>query len=134
MVRVDLMIFGATGFTGKYVVQEVINVAKKKGPLTWGIAGRNREKLQQVLSEAAESNKLDLKDIPVVIADASNPAALKAMAAQSKVVLNCCGPFRFYGEAVVKACVENGASHVDISGEPQVRNIFSFKTFKKIGR
>lgn len=41
------------------------------------------------------------------------------MASKGRVVLNCVGPYRFYGEAVVKACVENGASHVDISGEPQ---------------
>lgn len=42
------------------------------------------------------------------------------MAARAKVVVNCVGPYRFYGEPVVKACVNNGAHHVDVSGEPQV--------------
>lgn len=41
-----------------------------------------------------------------------------------KVVVNCCGPYRFYGEAVVKACINSGTHHVDVSGEPQVRALF----------
>ncbi|CAG2235608.1 Saccharopine dehydrogenase-like oxidoreductase [Mytilus edulis] len=41
------------------------------------------------------------------------------MTKQAKIVLNCVGPYRFHGERVVKACIEGGASHLDISGEPQ---------------
>lgn len=41
------------------------------------------------------------------------------MAAKSQVIINVCGPFRFYGEAIVKACIANGTHHLDISGEPQ---------------
>lgn len=41
------------------------------------------------------------------------------MAKKAKVVVNCCGPYRFLGEAVVKACIEAGTHHVDVSGEPQ---------------
>lgn len=118
--RLDFVVFGATGFTGKYVVQEIINVAKTKGPLSWGVAGRNKVRLEKILSDLSETNKMDLKGTPVIIADANDEESLNAMAAQARVVLNCCGPFRFYGEAVVKACVSNGTHHVDVSGEPQV--------------
>lgn len=63
---------------------------------------------------------VDLSSIPIVLADVKDEGSLKEMAQKTKVVINCCGPYRFFGEPVVKACVENGASHVDVSGEPQV--------------
>ena len=43
------------------------------------------------------------------------------MTEQAKVVVNCSGPYRFYGEPVVKACIATRTHHVDVSGEPQVR-------------
>lgn len=61
-----------------------------------------------------------IQDVGIIIANVEDLESLNAMAKVSRVVLNCVGPYRFYGEAVVKACVENGANHVDISGEPQV--------------
>lgn len=56
----------------------------------------------------------------MIIADVNDEKSLNEMAARAKVVVNCVGPYRFYGEPVVKACVNNGAHHVDVSGEPQV--------------
>lgn len=55
--------------------------------------------------------------------------SLKKMTAQAKVLVNCCGPYRFYGEPVIKACIATHTHQVDVSGEPQV--IFS-KCFKII--
>lgn len=55
----------------------------------------------------------------MLLCDVDDAASLAAMARQTRLVLNCVGPYRFFGEPVVKACVENGASHIDISGEPQ---------------
>ena len=63
--------------------------------------------------------------VGVIKADVEDPSSLSEMASKARVVLNCVGPYRFYGEAVVKACVDNGASHVDISGEPQVKLLIS---------
>lgn len=54
-----------------------------------------------------------------IVADVSDDDSLKRMAAQGSVIVNCVGPYRFFGEQVVKACLEEGASHVDISGELQ---------------
>uniref|UniRef100_A0A8D2J1F7 Saccharopine dehydrogenase-like oxidoreductase n=1 Tax=Varanus komodoensis TaxID=61221 RepID=A0A8D2J1F7_VARKO len=120
----ELVVFGASGFTGQYVVQEVARVAAEdelRGSLRWAVAGRNREKLQAVLEKAATKlGKAELKsEVGIILCDVSDPSSLANMAKQTAIVLNCVGPYRFFGEPVVKACVENGASCVDISGEPQ---------------
>lgn len=56
----------------------------------------------------------------VIVADVEDGKSLEAMAARAKVVINCCGPYRHWGEQVVKACIQSGTHHVDVSGEPQV--------------
>lgn len=52
--RLDIIVFGATGFTGKYAVTEVLRLAKEKGNLTWGISGRNKQKLDSLLDEVSK--------------------------------------------------------------------------------
>ncbi|XP_037553441.1 saccharopine dehydrogenase-like oxidoreductase [Nematolebias whitei] len=118
-----LVIFGASGFTGQFVVEEVARTISEdpKGNLKWAVAGRSRHKLEKVLEQAASVlGKPNLKtQVDVIVADVGEPDSLAAMCKQAVIVLNCVGPYRFYGEPVVKACVENGAHHIDISGEPQ---------------
>ncbi|NXH70996.1 SCPDL oxidoreductase, partial [Hydrobates tethys] len=58
-------------------------------------------------------------EVGVLLCDVGDAASLAAMARQTRLVLSCVGPYRFFGEPVVEACVENGASCIDISGEPQ---------------
>ena len=68
--------------------------------------------------------------IQIIIADVENERSLNTMASQARVIINCCGPYRFYGEPVVKACIQNGAHHVDVSGEPEVTfQCFDEKSF-----
>eukprot|EP00088_Acartia_fossae_P067644 TRINITY_DN8463_c0_g1_i11.p1 TRINITY_DN8463_c0_g1~~TRINITY_DN8463_c0_g1_i11.p1 ORF type:complete len:419 (-),score=82.97 TRINITY_DN8463_c0_g1_i11:598-1854(-) len=117
MERYDLVVYGASGFTGQYVVEYVHRAALETG-VTWAVAGRNESKLLQVLNQASEVVGADLKETPKIICDCSDTESLSRMARQARVVLNCVGPYRFFGEMVVEACVENGAHHVDISGEP----------------
>ncbi|KAH8247774.1 hypothetical protein KR038_009658 [Drosophila bunnanda] len=114
--KLDAIIFGATGFTGKYTVLEAVSVLKG---LSWGIAGRNQEKLQAVLREMGAKSKTDLSQTPIVIADVNNEASLLEMAKRCRIVVNTAGPYRFFGEKVVKACIDAGTHHVDVSGEPQ---------------
>ena len=71
----------------------------------------------------------DLEELPIVIADIKVHNSLIAMAKQAKVVLNCVGPYRFHGDQVVRACIEGGASHLDISGEPEV-----CEKYRKLGQ
>uniref|UniRef100_A0A8C5IEM3 Saccharopine dehydrogenase-like oxidoreductase n=1 Tax=Junco hyemalis TaxID=40217 RepID=A0A8C5IEM3_JUNHY len=127
----DIVVFGASGFTGQFVVEEVARAAAAataagegqlcSGRLRWAVAGRSREKLRAVLDRAAErlGKAAPGEEVGVLLCDVSDAGSLAAMAKQTRVVLNCVGPYRFFGEPVVEACVENGASCIDISGEPQ---------------
>ncbi|KAL2098569.1 hypothetical protein ACEWY4_005049 [Coilia grayii] len=118
-----IIIFGASGFTGQFVIEEVARTSSEgpKGTLKWAVAGRSKQKLEKVLEQAAEAlSKPELKlEVDVIVADVGEPDTLAAMCKQGVIVLNCVGPYRFYGEPVVKACVENGAHCIDICGEPQ---------------
>lgn len=118
--KYDIVIFGATGFTGKYVIDEVVRTESEIPNLKWAVAGRKMRTLQEALGKAAERmNRQDLEDIDIIIADTNYYDSLVKMAESAKIVLNCVGPYRFFGEPVVKACVEGRAHHIDISGEPQ---------------
>ncbi|KAM3931203.1 saccharopine dehydrogenase-like oxidoreductase [Leptodactylus fuscus] len=120
----QIVIFGASGFTGQFVVEEVARVADgeeyRGQELRWAVAGRSKKKLEEVLEWAAERmGKPQLKSIDILICDINDDPSLAEMCKKASVVLDCVGPYRFFGEPVVKACVENGAHFVDISGEPQ---------------
>ncbi|XP_004578545.2 saccharopine dehydrogenase-like oxidoreductase [Ochotona princeps] len=131
-----LVVFGASGFTGQFVTEEVAReqvAPERSSRLPWAVAGRSREKLQRVLERAAL--KLGRPTLPsevgIIICDTTNPASLDEMAKQATVVLNCVGPYRFYGEPVVKACIENGTSCIDICGEPQFLELMHWKYNEK---
>ncbi|CAI5453217.1 unnamed protein product [Caenorhabditis angaria] len=117
MGRYDVVIYGASGFTGQYIVEYLVLSPKYEG-VQFAVAGRSEKRLRQVLSNVAEKTGKDLSNVPVIVADSADVQSLADMAKQANVVINAVGPYRLYGEAVVKAAVENGASHVDISGEP----------------
>ncbi|CAG0914766.1 unnamed protein product [Notodromas monacha] len=121
MKAYDLVVFGASGFTGHYVVREILSIKKddRYSGLKWAVAGRNENKVKETLASVSVATGEDLSNVPILIADVKDPASLEKMAEQAEVVVNVVGPYRFFGEPVVKACVEKGASHVDISGEPQ---------------
>jgi short subunit dehydrogenase-like uncharacterized protein len=106
----DLVLFGATGFTGKLTASYLA----EHGPpgLRVALAGRNAEKLDAVRKETG--GKFEVR-----VADVSDAGALARLAAETKVVLTTVGPFERHGEPVVKACIEGGAHYADITGEPQ---------------
>ncbi|XP_069014772.1 saccharopine dehydrogenase b isoform X1 [Embiotoca jacksoni] len=119
-----IIIFGATGFTGQFVVEEVARCAAESpggGCLKWAVAGRSRRRLEEALKGAAGRLSMpELRtDIEIIVADVSIEESLAIMCQQGVLILNCVGPYRFYGEPVVKACIENGAHYIDICGEPQ---------------
>lgn len=120
--RLDVIIFGASGFTGKYTVFQSIKVLKD---LKWGVAGRNQEKLEQVLKEMGAKADTDLSKTPIIIADINDEESLKKMTEKAKIIVNCCGPYRFFGEQVIKACVATSTHHVDVSGN---LNFFFFNS------
>ena len=125
----DIIIFGATGYTGKNVVQYVARAAKENGGIKWAVSGRDESKLKRVLGEVPADHKC--ADAGVIICDVKDELSLLGMAGKGKVVLNCVGPYRFSGEAVVKACLAKGTHHIDVSGEPQFLETMQLRYHKE---
>lgn len=129
--RLDIIIFGASGFTGKHTIPYVYKLAQTEGrSLSWGVAGRSEEKLKTILQEIGKNLETDFSSIPIITADVKDEESLKKMAERARIIINCCGPYRFYGEPVVKACIEAGTHHVDVSGEPQYMETIQLKYSK----
>lgn len=103
----DVIVFGATGDAGRATARYL---AANRKSCKVAIAGRNEKKLK-ALAEKFDS------EIGIVIADAGDAASMRAMAAQTKVVIAAAGPFLELGEAAVEACIASGAHYCDISGE-----------------
>ncbi|KAK5649846.1 hypothetical protein RI129_000875 [Pyrocoelia pectoralis] len=118
--RLDIVLFGASGFTGKRCIESIHKFTKENGNnFKWAIAGRSEYKLKQSLLECESVNDKDLSSIPIILADVKDYESLKAMTAQTRILINCCGPYRLFGEPVIKACIETGTHQLDVSGEPQ---------------
>ncbi|XP_059479913.1 saccharopine dehydrogenase-like oxidoreductase [Neocloeon triangulifer] len=117
--RLGILIFGATGYTGKVVVEKILTLSNKVENLSWGVAGRNENKLKELLAEVSKKTGQSLKDVEVVVANVGDEVSLKNMTKKCKVLINCVGPYRHWGEQTVKACIETGTHHVDVSGEPE---------------
>ncbi len=116
----DVVLFGASGFTGK---QTAAYFSKHAPPgLRWTIAGRNQGKLEAVRREVGGPAPAE----DVLVADSRDQASVDAAVSRTRVVLNAAGPFALYGTPVVDACVRFGAHYVDITGEtPWVRELIT---------
>lgn len=111
--KLDIVVYGATGFTGRLVCEYLNQQYGADGELTWAMAGRSRDRLAGVQEE------LGIPDsVALVIADADDPASIDAMVASARVVLTTVGPYQLYGSALVAACAAAGTDYVDLCGEP----------------
>lgn len=110
----DIIVYGATGFTGRLVAEYLAqHYAGRQDAPKWAMAGRSASKLAEVRDLIGAP-----KDTPLVVADASDPATLDAMAARTHVVLTTVGPYQLYGSELVAACVKAGTAYADLCGEP----------------
>jgi len=107
----DVVVFGATGFTGRLVAEYLQN--QYGSDVSWAMAGRSKDKLEAVRDEMGVS-----KNIALIVADSSDAASLDAMAARTKSVCTTVGPYQLYGDGLVQACAKAGTDYVDLSGEP----------------
>ncbi|XP_071036958.1 saccharopine dehydrogenase-like oxidoreductase [Parasteatoda tepidariorum] len=126
--KYEVTVFGASGYTGVFVVREL---AIYHSEIKWCIAGRNVEKLRNVLKEIETEIGKNLDSVDIIQADTGDESSLAHMCRSSAVIISCVGPYRFYGEPVVKQCVLNGAHYVDISGEPQFLESMQLKYFEE---
>ncbi|MEZ5820099.1 MAG: saccharopine dehydrogenase NADP-binding domain-containing protein [Xanthobacteraceae bacterium] len=111
--KFDIVVYGATGFTGQLVAEYLALHYKGDTGLKWAMAGRSTEKLDAVRDAIGAP-----KDLPLIVADAGDPASLKAMVEQTKSVITTVGPYQLYGNALIAACVETGTDYLDLCGEP----------------
>ena len=109
----DLIVYGATGFTGRLVAEYLVRAYPGDAAPRWAMAGRSADKLAEVRDAIGAP-----ADLPLVVADADDPASLAAMVARADAVVTTVGPYQLYGSALVAACVEAGTAYLDLCGEP----------------
>jgi short subunit dehydrogenase-like uncharacterized protein len=110
----DLVLFGATGFTGRLVAERL---AASSEPLRWALAGRDRAKLERVREGLASQNPA-CAELPILTGDATDAAQMDAIAQRARVVCTTVGPYARYGMELVGACARAGTHYCDLTGEP----------------
>lgn len=114
----DLVLLGATGFTGRLTAEYLADRARGSEPLRWAVAGRNAAKLETLRAELTATDP-GATEIGILEAQIQDPASLARLAAQTRVLATTVGPYARFGEPVVAACVEQGTDYCDITGEPE---------------
>jgi len=109
----DIIVYGATGFTGRLVAEYLAGKYGIGGAVRWAMAGRSLDKLAAVRDEIGAP-----ADTPLIVADAADPASLRAMVGRAKAILTTVGPYQLYGSDLVAACAAAGTDYLDLSGEP----------------
>src|SRR6202162_2441600 len=108
----DIVVYGATGFTGQLVAEYLAAHYGNDKQLKWAMAGRSLDKLAAVRDAIGAA-----ADTPLIVADASDVASLKAMIDQTKSVVTTVGPYLLYGNDLVAACAASGTDYFDLCGE-----------------
>jgi short subunit dehydrogenase-like uncharacterized protein len=113
--KYDVVVWGATGFTGALVAEYLRDQYGVGKELRWAIAGRNELKLEELKHELG----VECAELPILTADSHDDASLRELAKSTSVVITTVGPYALYGSELVAACVENGTHYCDLAGEPQ---------------
>ena len=111
--KFDVIVYGATGFTGQLIAEYLAAQYGAEGNLKWAMAGRSKDKLASVRDAIGAP-----ADTPLIVADACDPASLRTMVGQTKSVISTVGPYQRYGSELVATCVAAGADYFDLCGEP----------------
>jgi short subunit dehydrogenase-like uncharacterized protein len=109
----DIIVYGATGYTGRLVAEYLVQTYTGPDRPRWAMAGRSLSKLQEVRDEIGAP-----ADTPLLTANSDDPATLKALCERTTVMLTTVGPYQLYGSDLVAACAETGTAYVDLCGEP----------------
>ena len=111
--KFDIVVYGATGFTGQLVAEYLAAHYRGRSDPKWAMAGRSLEKLAAVRDAIGAP-----ADTALIVADAGDPASLKSMIGQTSAVLSTVGPYQLYGSELVAACAASGTDYLDLCGEP----------------
>jgi short subunit dehydrogenase-like uncharacterized protein len=116
----DLIVWGATGFTGRLVTEYLAREYGSRPGLRWAVGARNSGKLDRVCREiAATVPGFDPASLARVTADSGDLPSLEALAARTRVVISAVGPYALYGSKLVRACAAKGTDYCDLAGEVQ---------------
>jgi short subunit dehydrogenase-like uncharacterized protein len=113
MKKFDIVVYGATGFTGQLVAEYLAAHYRNDKSLKWAMAGRSLDKLKSVRDAIGAP-----ADTPLVVADANDAASLQAMVDDTKSIITTVGPYMLYGNELLAACVAGGVDYFDLCGEP----------------
>ena len=108
----DVVVYGATGYTGRLVAEYLTSHYGQNGP-KWAMAGRSAAKLAQVRDLIGAP-----ADTPLIEANSDDPASMQALAQSARVIVTTVGPYQLYGEPLLAACVAAGTDYADLCGEP----------------
>ena len=111
--KFDLVIIGASSFVGQIPTEYVFTHIGLNRKVKWAIAGRSEAKLNELRNSLGEGAAKP----PSVIGDSMDEVALAGMCKKSRVIVSTVVPYALYGEALVKASVENGNDYCDLTGE-----------------
>ena len=111
--KYDFIVFGATGFTGKLVVEYLVERYLGNPEIKWALAGRNLEKLKSV---AKSKNVPD--DICLFTADSNDKTSVENLVSKTTCILTVVGPYQLYGNNIIESCAKSGTDYVDLCGEP----------------
>ncbi|MET9951226.1 saccharopine dehydrogenase NADP-binding domain-containing protein [Streptomyces sp. NPDC006339] len=112
----DVVLFGATGFVGELTAEYLAEHAP--AGCRWALAGRSRDRLA-ALRDRLAARRPALAGLPLIVADSTDPASLRELAASARVVASTVGPYVWYGEELVAACAEAGTDYLDLTGEAE---------------
>ncbi|MDP1866059.1 trans-acting enoyl reductase family protein [Bradyrhizobium sp.] len=111
--KFDIVVYGATGFTGQLVAEYLAAHYKGDSGLKWAMAGRSKDKLAAVRDAIGAPD-----DTALIVADGGDAASLQAMVAQARLIITTVGPYQLYGSELVAACAASGTDYLDLCGEP----------------
>ena len=110
----DVIVWGATGFTGRLVAEYLALTYGVGRQLRWAIAGRSADKLASIASMVSESQA---EELPQLLADINNPDSIDQLVQKTRVICTTVGPYALYGSVMVEACVKHGTHCCDLTGE-----------------
>ncbi len=135
--KFDVIIWGASGFTGRLVAQYYAMTYGCKGEnLTWAMAGRSSEKIKEVQNWLSKDTP-DIFNVPILTANIDDLESLKSITSQTKVLCTTVGPYNLFGKTILEACLNTETNYCDLTGEPNfirysIDNFHSKALSKKI--
>ena len=113
----DIVVWGASGFTGKLTAVYLLSRYGASGDLHWALGGRNRSKLESVRDELGRETGVDASTLPILVGNSDDESFLWQLAERTRVVCSTVGPYAKYGSKLVAACASHGTDYCDLTGE-----------------